>query len=105
MAQVYSVRLAAVFASLGPDTFVVPAGFRWVIRDICMFLRLDMASVYQAKLTGSDGQVIAAALSSEVVDVAYHWDGRQVLEAGESFQLTATQPTDFTVSGYALSLP
>lgn len=75
-----------------------------MLRDLdCYYGGILSASVY---LIGNQGQTIwyngfAANGGGQYAS----WRGRQVLNAGDGFQLNATEPTDVTLSGYQLTTP
>jgi hypothetical protein len=109
MASLYTQSFAIVQAGVGDsDPYLVPEGFRWVIRDISMW-NGNLLEVVDASVTTVGGAAIAHGNGPEIAGQWYfHEEGRWVLpDAGPDgfFQLHATFPVDFVISGYALTLP
>lgn len=109
MASLYSTSFAIVQGGVGDsDPYPVPAGFRWVIRDISIW-NGNLAEVVDASVTTKDGAALCHGNAVETVGQWYfHQEGRWVLpDAGPDgfFQLHATFPCDFVISGYQLTLP
>lgn len=111
MARVYSTRLAELTGLGGGGTALPspPAGHVWVVRNITA-VWLGATSF---ALTGFgiqfdsgapfwflDGPVIVSGRS-------YDWGGRHVLNGGDGWQFTSSDPGDWalTISGYDLELP
>ncbi len=104
MAPVYSVQLAAIVGLDGPATFTVPDGFVWVLRDVDVWYVGFLTNVVH--LLGSAGQTIWGNAFAGAEQPQYaSWRGRQVLNPGQTFGLSSSSATDFTVSGYSLTLP
>lgn len=111
MAQVYSVcfahrRLTDQEVSL----YVVPVGFVAVVRDICMYTDVGNA---QGQLLGvtvlpDSGSIVYAYLHLQApvaAGVMYHWQGRQVLTAGNDMRaITLADNGVYRVSGYLLTV-
>jgi hypothetical protein len=102
---VYSVRFLQARAYSGVATYLVPAGFVAVLRDLDAF-QVAGLTVPQIYLVGAAGQTIWWN-SGSLVDSSYSsWRGRQVINEGETFAVNvATETASFAVSGYLLSLP
>jgi len=57
-------------------------------------------------IRGSDGQALFYATGSNVSGSYNSWRGRQIIPAGDSFQISVSSGTwDITISGYHLTLP
>jgi hypothetical protein len=101
---VYSQRFIQEAGLNGSSSYVVPAGFKAVLRDLDVYNGAGgTASVF---LQGALGQAIwvhrwALGDGASPQD----WHGRQVLETGESVTIRTDVPMDVTLSGYLLSLP
>ncbi len=97
--------LAGGVVSFGP----VPVGFLWVIRDVYLFNTAQPPAISSEILVvGDAGQVIASLGQAAVIPQgSYHWEGRQVMEPGESADIITADFVHWsvTVSGYVLSIP
>lgn len=110
MANVYSTLLMAWRAvSAGTNTYTVPAGFRAVVRDI---VATPMAGSVGSGLFGfdvhdHDGHIFFARLTpAAFVGGTFHWEGRQIVDAGGQIIASAYDDGwDFRISGYLLTLP
>jgi hypothetical protein len=102
--RVYSQRFTAWAAETFPDSYVVPTGFVAIVRDV-------VASSGGGAMTnfvwGANGIVKMGGtqFTIEALNQFYHWEGRQVIEAGEFIYAQSDFPTDGAISGYLLSLP
>jgi hypothetical protein len=101
---VYSTRFIARQGLNGTATYVVPAGFRAVVRDVDAYCDNSGAGG-TLFLHGSAGQTIWHLSLAAFATTDGMWRGRQVVEQLESFDVTTDTRTDVTVSGYLLSLP
>lgn len=104
MAVLFSKRLLAGTTAAGvPLSAVVPPGHIWIIRNISAICRETGAA--QAAVLISGGPYIW--VNNHVVDTdTSHFDGRQVLNAGETLQCVPWPlEMDFYISGYELSTP
>lgn len=109
MQQVYSVQLAAQADYIGTLLVLVPAGYKTVVRDIMCF---HNASGQPAQLVW-DGNItnqnIWWAQWTATQTGPFQWTGRQVFEAGQSFQIVCSDAgghgVSFQISGYHLLLP
>lgn len=115
MANVYTSRLYAA-TGLGIGSFtsaVVPAGFEWVIVDICAYNGLfGTTSSHQAcvglrvGLLGGQAVIMDTGFSRSVSGQVYRWKGRQVVLAGEAISGYARDTSwNITITGFVLSLP
>lgn len=102
MASLYSIRAFAgsYTAGLSAVQYTVPAGNIFVAR--CM-------SVYADTGPGSAGSLIITGITTiaQVGGLAAgqwgQWEGRQVLNAGESLKVLAVGTVEISVSGYLLN--
>lgn len=102
---VYSIHIyAAVGLSGSSPSLGPPAGFRWILRDLDVtYSGLLVSSV---RLIGPLGQTIWLNAFAGLSQPEYaSWRGRQVVDFPDSVTLTASQPSDVTLSGYQLTLP
>jgi hypothetical protein len=108
MGRVYSERFIAVQDSTDAVVYTVVSGFKAVIRDVDLYwgATVGVSTFY---LKGSAGNVIAVFASTPTEETALTWRGRQVINEGESFELTGYLADgaayDAAISGYLLSLP
>lgn len=102
MGRVYSTRLIQVHAG-GTADYVVPSGFRAVVRFITCF-NADIAITRGAQivLLGSDVTVYQSTVGPQAVK---YDDYHLVVEQLDTIQAIVDPETDFTVSGYVLALP
>lgn len=101
--SLYSEQLAALQGFSGTYTYTVASGFRVVLRDLDA--SYDGVSGTELRLLGSAGQTIDRWHGTIADEGPHQWRGRQVIRSGESFQVTTTDATDVTISGYVLSEP
>ena len=111
--EVYSKRfLAGTVDELSPDTAgPVPAGYVWVVRDMTAYaygfgdasypgftFSLEIESFEPVMIWGAP----LAYLGRQ-----YSWQGRVVMNAGDSLTVAGAGSTywDVTISGYQLTLP
>lgn len=101
---VYSTRLIAVHdqPAIAPATYLVPPGFTLIIRDIDVYFG-SAISVRTVYARGSATQVFWQATVDINLAGWRQWTGRQVIEAGETFDVFATDVFDVTASGYLLA--
>ena len=108
MAHVYSTQLQT-FTGIGvAPSFVVPAGFRAVIREIA-------GTAFTIPYPGAEFFFVLDPSGVSLLNVffapfggrSYLWQGRTVLNAGEGFTASCFGAGEFDmiVSGYLLSLP
>lgn len=105
MTSVYSVQFVALAELTGSHGLDVPAGYKYILRDVDVVNRSGSAVAFG--LVGSAGQFVwywdplynANALGGQ-------WRGRQVFNPGEQIVFNALSGAwDVTASGYALTLP
>lgn len=87
-----------------PITYVVPAGFVAVVRDMDAFIGSIIGNVGMVA-KGSAAQVFWQETLVAPGNTWVQWRGRQVLFAGESFSMEADDVMDLTASGYLLTAP
>lgn len=112
MANLYSKYLGGgAFAGGGTSTIgIVPAGVIWVVRNVdYIFLPVGGltgkgAGIY---IHGADGFKCFSIGAPDVVGGrAYHLEGRQVFNTGDTVQVFAYEAGwGYRVSGYELSAP
>jgi hypothetical protein len=101
--DVYSTRFIAVQGLVGTQAYTVPNGYRAVVVQVNVY-NGGGVSVTTAIWHGSAGQAIALWASNLTASDGF-FSGRQVFNAGESFDITTDGAWDVTVSGYLLTLP
>lgn len=99
---VYSTKLISQLCAAGSTlTYTVPAGYVCVVRDISITPEasgLTLARVF------AGGNQIVFSVTSGVLNVTQSWEGRQVFNAGETIEASATGAgVYFMVSGYLLN--
>lgn len=102
--MIYSTRLIAVHDEPGgtPAIYVVPADRTLVVRSIDCYAGTTVLGVtFFAK--GSAGQVFWSDSTPAAGSGSRQWQGREVLYAGESFELSADDVADLTATGYLLN--
>lgn len=107
MSQVYSTRfIASPAPDFPPPPYEVPGGFIAVIRSIEIFAAPSQDG-YNALVQLVEPAVVLFSWDPTVGGSTFHWDGRQVLEAGEELTINSTlsAPSSMIVSGYLLTLP
>lgn len=111
MAPLYSVRLFSQGGlSIGTTTcFVVPEGFRVVVRDVIAINRqtppalLGGLFVYE---TSTDVNIFSVASSAAYPGVMFTYDGRATLDPGMEVAVNvADAQWSLFLSGFQLSLP
>lgn len=88
----------------GTAVYTVPAGFVAVLRDLDAYFGGDIAP-QNMFLHGPAGQAIWWNGWTVLIAGVAQWRGRQVIQGGESFDVTTDAPMDVSVSGYLLTLP
>jgi hypothetical protein len=99
-----SVNPAPGLITLG----TVPAGYRWVVKDMVAYC----GQVFASPVAGFDvedtvgGILWAVRHPWAVAGHTYHWNGGQVVDTFESLYFRVTGATwSVRVSGYVLTLP
>jgi hypothetical protein len=108
MSRLYSARLLGGGATDSLSA-VVPAGYRWVVRDAVLFFdgagTNDDATLYVLIAGGGTGQLLYVQATASQVSLT-HWEGRQVLNAGDTLGFGASTLNWYVlVSGYQLTTP
>lgn len=104
MAAVYSTQFASgVQTGAGSGTlFTVPSGYLVVVRSIQIFQYTGTAETFQ--IADGSGVSIATAISPGA-PWQLDWDGRAVLNAGETIEFsTGGGGWTYRVSGYLLTV-
>ena len=101
MASIYSTRFALITSSsAGPTTlYTVPTGFKAIVRDVS-----GLASAAPAGLAVgvNAAESFFSGLSLSNLE-SFHWEGRVVLNAGDTLALFVLAGTvQLVVSGYLL---
>lgn len=99
----YSSQIVAEHALFGAVTFTVPGGALLVVRDVDVWIAAPILSSVEYRMLGSEGQTIDWAVCDADTTILHQWRGRQVLEAGQTLTLTASDHADVSVSGYLLT--
>lgn len=87
-----------------PTPYVVPSGYRAVVRDIDVWsgggaiIQFTVSVNAIARFYGGEFNV-------ESVQQVMQWRGRQILQPGEELTFAATGALDGMISGYLLTLP
>ncbi len=103
---VFSTRFLAAHdqPAIVPATYIVPAGFVAVVRDLDVYCG-DVLGGDEFFARGSAGQVFWQATIALGETGWRFWRGRQVLYAGEQLQMFSTKVFDLSASGYLLTAP
>lgn len=103
---VYSVRfIASPDPLFPPPPYVVPDGYVAIVRSIDFFAPAGNSGNYSLVQLDSPACVLFLWTFGSTEGTA-HWDGRQVVEEGESISLNSSvnAPGSALVSGYLLTL-
>lgn len=101
---VYSTRFAAVVISGALNLYTVPAGYIAVVRSVDFLATGASPGIFAWGLAA--GGIYFAGATGLTTDNAYHWEGRQVFNAGDTIKaITATITGQLAVSGYLLTTP
>lgn len=103
--QVYSQQLVQQHNLTGDIAYVVPAGYRLVIRDIAWWVDNGGLTGAFFFAFGSSGGTFVWFTVDVDTTVMHHEEGRYVFEPGETVTFHADIASDLLVSGYLLSLP
>lgn len=107
--SVYSVRLATNIVSAGPVlVYTVPAGIAAVVRDVLATQVSASSGAFSIFLTVAGGASNLRLWTwGSIPDFGnVHWEGRQVLEPGDTLSVITDGSTwHYSISGYQLSLP
>jgi len=101
---VYSYRFLAEAGFTGSAAFLVPDGYRAVVRDIDCVVYTGAGVTIQAGIGGVTN-FWAVTLGVVAVTDTVSFRGRQVLNPGEQLVIATDAAADFVASGYLLSLP
>jgi len=109
VARLYTQRLLAGAVTATTYTAECPEGFLWVIRDVILVWNGSSdpsVEIYSLTITPEVYVILYGVVGSDGPHVVEHWQGRQVVEAGETLEFGSTTDTFYVlVTGYALSLP
>jgi hypothetical protein len=105
MSRVYSTRFMAGVPSGTPLLYTVPAGYKAVVRNIDIWQPITaVTNLVEVAVFGL--AIFYVAYASATVQTADHWDGRQVLNAGDTLYASSNYAlANLMASGYLLSLP
>ena len=104
MSLVYTRLLLGVTSATAGTSTAVPAGKRWIVRciDVC---REDAGGTAQRCVIARSGFAIFASFLLSGQYSVGHWEGSQVLDAGQSLGFVPLGGTwDVMVTGYEFSL-
>lgn len=104
---VYSHSFITIEGLTGAHSYAPESGYKAIVRDIDVYATgvLDIPFTY-VFAHGSDGQAFFYYQWEPGAQAWEGWRGRQVIESGQSFDITSYNgPVDVSVSGYLLSLP
>lgn len=101
---VYSVTFMQIAGLDGRHDYVVPSGFRAVVRDIDVFAHVSVAA-RDIHIIGQAGQTFYWFDWNTGDTSAQHWSGRVVLDPGSLLRAQSSDLVDVTISGYLLTLP
>lgn len=103
---VYSINIQRISVTTTVHSFVVPDGFRYILRDLdCVLRTVAYPQALELSLSGPL-YVLYHAWTSSADDFHWQWQGRQVFNPGDTVQLQMTAgAADLYLSGYQLSLP
>lgn len=100
---IYSKRLAQSVNLQSAIAFVVPAGKTWVVRDVAAYCPAAGGTPAMSVTVPGAGVIAAFSQSSATVAAVFHWEGMQVIRAGETLQLSGLGAVwQAMVSGYEL---
>jgi hypothetical protein len=105
VATVYSTSFIQAQGVLGSVSFVVPAQFRAIVRDIDVY---SGASAFSRTVNavGGAGQTFWQHQYQPTDQDSQQFRGRVVLNQGETLTITVSGDVcDITVSGYLLTIP
>lgn len=106
---VYSHRLLAGATTSTSYEAVVPSGVLWVVRDVVAWwdgTSDPSVELYSLSYGPENVVLMWGNVESGVARVLEHWEGRQVLNAGDTLQFATTTATwSVAVTGYVLTLP
>lgn len=110
MARVYSqVLLHHVPGDGATQTVTVPETVLWVIRDIVVVWDGESdagTEFYNLSVVSDTGLILYGQPGSSGAHLVEHWQGRQVVDAGDGIEWAGTTDTWYSrVCGYALDLP
>jgi hypothetical protein len=106
VASVYSTRFIATTSVASDPTYVVPAGYRAIVRDVLVYPGVA-GTGFQALLFLVGPGVVMWSAATPGSDVSMQFEGRIIFEEGETMGLQ----TNYTgvmhgyVGGYLLTLP
>jgi hypothetical protein len=108
MSKVYSTRFIGSGA-VDSVSETVPSGVLWVVRDAILFFdgaNSNDGYSLSAYFVGGGAGVIQSGQSTAGEILLVHWEGRQVLNAGDELEFSASTLNWYVmVSGYVLTLP
>lgn len=99
-----TLLLARAVTGSSTTAFLVPTGFRCVLRRLDVFESAPGGAVVE--LAGNDGIVFwAAGPNLTSTFNTYSWDGRQVIDEGKQLEVSNSLDVNIYASGYLLTLP
>jgi hypothetical protein len=101
-APAYSTRFLAVFGQSGNFNYVVPSGQVAVVRCADVVITSTSSGNFALMILNIAAFWYIPANTWSAESYA-HWEGRQVLGAGETLQVQLPSASHFACSGYLLS--
>lgn len=103
---IWSAIISATGVTDGP---VVPAGYRWVVTDINLWLSVTAYTIspgFSIRRFSDTTPLWEITRNDACGNRAYHWTGRQVLEAGDTIYVFNSLGTwQMSITGFKLKLP
>lgn len=97
----YSTRILGWAATETPPPYVVPTGYRAIVRDVDVWSGGGAMINFQLAVN-SVAKFWAGQFTVESIAQVAQWRGRQVLNAGDELVFSSDGPLDGLISGYLL---
>ena len=102
---VYSVQIASLFPALPSQSYTVPDGVKWVVRDIDAAAAAGSGLAQLLIHNAASGVLVNFQATPGSVGVSAQWQGRQVFNPGEFLEVSVASGTwSVQISGYELTL-
>lgn len=105
MARLYSARFVSENGDGTTHGFTVPDEVIWVIRDVDVYSDVPIGLDSGQCIVGIETVPFFWTTTGPDTTTHDQWQGRQVLNAGESLEVYADANVAVTISGYVLSAP